>query len=119
MPAPSFSPQRLRALREHQHLSREALAARIGKSAAGLEKIERGDCGPSATTLGLLAAALEASVNDFYDVDLGDKRQRYVSAVCDLLPPLTDDEIAAFAAVVRARRTTPTALSARAFATPA
>ena len=118
MPAPSFSPQRLRALREHRHPSREDLAARIGKAAGSIQKFERGENGPSATTLGLLASALGVNVDDLFD-DPGDPRDRYIRAVCDLLPPLSDLEIDAFAAVVRARRSSPTALSRRELAAPA
>lgn len=109
MPAPTFSPQRLRALREHRHLSREVLAVRSQKTAGAVEKFERGDTCPSAETLGLLASALDASVADLFDVDPGDPRQRYIAAVCDLLPPMTDDEVEKFAAVIRARRATPKA----------
>jgi hypothetical protein len=49
MPAPTFSPQRARALREHRHLSREVLAARIGKTPGAVEKFERGGVAPVPT----------------------------------------------------------------------
>ena len=116
--AATFSPQRLRALREHRRLSREGLARLIGRSAASIEKYERAEITPSAESLGVLASALEVGVSDLFDEDPGDPRDRYIRAVCDLLPPLSDLEIEAFAAVVRARRTT-TASNKRTLATPA
>ena len=110
---PAFSPPRLRALREHRRLSREALALRIGKAGVSIEKFERGDNYPSAPTLGLLADALGVTVSDLFDEGVGDPRDRYVQAVCDLLPPLSDEEIERFAGVIRARRSAPTALGCR------
>ena len=104
-PMPStFSPPALRAIRESVGLSRPQVAAVIGKTACAVEQFERGVTRPSAETLGLLADAYGRSVGDFYDEDPGDPRDRYIAAVCRLLPPMTDAEIETFAAVVRARR---------------
>ena len=110
MPGPRFSPGRLRALREHTHLSREQFARRIGRSAITVEKYERGEIVPSLEVLGAMAGVLEASVDSlFTEGDPGDARADYIMAVCELLPAMSDDEIAKFGAVIRARRATPKA----------
>ena len=102
----TFSPPALRAIRESLGWSRPQAAPLIGKTVAALEQFERGVTRPSAETLGLLADAYGCSVGDFFDEDPGNKRDRYVNAVCRLLPPMTDEELDSFAAVVRARRAT-------------
>ena len=99
----TFSPGRARALRESRHLNPAALAARIGTSTEAVEQHERGGVRPDDDAL---ARALGVTVSDLFDVDPGDPRQRYIQAVCDLLPPMTEGEVAEFGAVVRARRTT-------------
>ena len=101
-----FSPPALRAARESLGWSRPKAAALVGKTACAVEQFERGVTRPSAETLGLLAHAYGRSVGDFYDEDPGDPRDRYIAAVCRLLPPMTEAEIDNFAAVIRARRTT-------------
>ena len=114
MPAPRFSPGRLRALRESRHLSRPAFAARIGKTLAAAEKFERGEITPSLETLTVMAGVLGYSVGElFTDGDPLDDRQEYIQAVCELLPAMTDGEVEQFAAAIRARRTVPKAGPAR------
>jgi transcriptional regulator with XRE-family HTH domain len=103
----TLSPAALRAIRESAGLSRPAAGAAIGKTFGAIEQFEKGASRPSAETLGLLADTYGCSVGDFYDEDPGDPRQRYIAAVCRLLPPMTDQEIDGFAAVVRARRAVP------------
>ena len=102
----TLSPAAMRAIRESVGLSRPQVATAIGKTTPALEQFERGITRPNADTLGLLADAYGCSVGDFYDEDPGNPRDRYITAVCRLLPPMSDAEIEAFAAVVRARRTT-------------
>ena len=93
-------------LRERRRLSREQLGARIGKTAGAIEQYERASNYPSTPTLGALAHALDVSVAELFDDgDPNDPRARYIRAVTDLMPPMSDEEIAAFAAVIRARRT--------------
>ena len=115
----TLSPPALRAHRESAGLSRPQVAAIIGKTTAAIEQFEHGTSRPNADTLGLLASAYGCEVGDFYDEGIGDSRDRYIAAVCRLLPPLTDDEIERFAGVIRARRSAPTALSKRELAAPA
>jgi len=114
MPGPTFSPPRLRALREHRRLSREQLGVRIDRTPGAVEQYEQGLNYPSTPTLGALAHALDVSVDELFDDgDPGDPRARYIRAVTDLMPAMTDQEIDQFGAIVRARRATPSALSRR------
>lgn len=110
MPGPRFSPGRLRALREHAHLSREQFARRIDRSGVAVEKYERAEMLPSAGVLGAMAGVLDVEVGELFTTgDPVDARAEYVAAVVELLPPLSDDEIEAFAAIIRSRRSTPKA----------
>lgn len=103
--AVTLSPPALRAIRESVGLSRVDAAAAVSKTVGAIEQFERGTSRPNADTLGLLADAYGCSVGDFYDEDPGDPRDRYIAAVCKLLPPMTEAEIERFAGVIRARRT--------------
>ncbi|WP_372026788.1 XRE family transcriptional regulator [Tistrella mobilis] len=59
----------LRAIRQLRGLSMSALAAASSVSKAMISKIERGDGGVSATTLGKLAEALEVGISDLLSKD--------------------------------------------------
>jgi transcriptional regulator with XRE-family HTH domain len=79
--------QRLRRLRETQHLSLRALAERIGVTASLLSQVETGQVNPSVDTLFALAEGLGVSVSEFFDGDsrqtgaVGTARKRFVPVV--------------------------------------
>jgi transcriptional regulator with XRE-family HTH domain len=86
----TFSPPRLRALRNVAGLTRPALAARADLSPLTVTGYEAGKTTPSAAALGRLAAALGCAVDAFYDSGR-DERGEYWSAACAALPPLSDE----------------------------
>jgi transcriptional regulator with XRE-family HTH domain len=65
--AGSFSPKRLRALREHQHLSRRQLAVAIGVHEQAVVKYEFGHTRPTIAHLIDLADVLGVGVEDLLD----------------------------------------------------
>jgi ribosome-binding protein aMBF1 (putative translation factor) len=71
-PVYRFNPSRLRAARERAGLSREALARRIGRSAASIHAYELGNACPHTPVVGILAAALEVTPAAFFSREPAD-----------------------------------------------
>ncbi|TFW16635.1 helix-turn-helix domain-containing protein, partial [Duganella callida] len=59
--------RRVRALRDAQHLSLEALAARSGVSRSNISLIERGESSPTAAVLDKLASALGVALAALFE----------------------------------------------------
>jgi transcriptional regulator with XRE-family HTH domain len=112
---PKFSPDRLRALREAQHLTRDELAHRVGKTVGTITKYEQGVVTPSVHVLGDLAAVYGNNVGDLFDADdptdpvtaFADE----VRALVDRMPPLSAERRSRLRVLLRgiatARRFTP------------
>lgn len=61
-----FNPPALRDARDRARLSLIAAGERVGRDASVLARYEKGQLTPPATLLGLLAAAYNVQVGDFY-----------------------------------------------------
>jgi transcriptional regulator with XRE-family HTH domain len=64
-----FSPERLRAARDHARLSREQLATATGRSAQTVELWEAGKVTPPQRLTVLIASALGVDVDDLLEGD--------------------------------------------------
>lgn len=95
-----FSPDRVRGHRNGRGLTREQVAAHIGLTVAAIRTYEQGLCQPKARALALLAELFGVPIGDLY-VRHDDPFEDYVDAVVSHMPPLTDGEIKAAAAVLR------------------
>jgi transcriptional regulator with XRE-family HTH domain len=62
----TFSAERLRSIRRERGLSRDQLAARIGRTVSTVTKYELGLLTPSAPILGAVAAVLGCQVGDLF-----------------------------------------------------
>lgn len=96
----TFSPPRLRALRNVAGCTRPDLAARTDLSPLTITGYEQGKSTPSAAALGKLADALGCRVDDFYDGGR-DERGEYWAAACAALPPLSDETCRAVGLIFR------------------
>lgn len=98
-----FSPERLRAMREAVGFTRPTLGRRTRINIRTLEGYEAGRTAPSAAALGILAAALGCTVDDFFTwsaEDLAAARRTFEDGLA-LAPPLTEGQLARLAVLVR------------------
>lgn len=107
-----FSPERLRAMREAVGFTRPTLGRRTRINIRTLEGYEAGRTAPSAAALGILAAALGCTVDDFFTwsaEDLAAARKtfegyehadRVVRNLAEMAP-LTEGQLARLAVLVR------------------
>jgi transcriptional regulator with XRE-family HTH domain len=68
---PSFSGQRLRDARKNAGLSREKVAVAAGVSVSSVERWEQGGSQPLVEAAVRVAAVLEVTINDLFDVPVG------------------------------------------------
>jgi transcriptional regulator with XRE-family HTH domain len=107
-----FSPDRLREIREAVGFTRPTLGRRTRMNVRTIEGYEFGRSAPSAAALGVLAAALGCTVDDFFTwsaEDLAAARATFedyefsdhVQANLALAPPLSEAQLARLAVLVR------------------
>lgn len=96
----TFSPPRLRAVRNVAGLTRPQLAERADLSPLTITGYEHGKSIPSAAALGKLADTLGCRVDDFYDGGR-DAQGEYWAAACAALPPLSDETCRAVGLIFR------------------
>ena len=96
-----FSPGRLRAYRDLYGYTRRSLADRAGIPADTLTAYEKGDLTPDAAALAALADALNVNVHAFTGPPGADDSWEYWGLICAAMPPMTDDQIATVATVLR------------------
>lgn len=98
-----FSPHRLRGHRHGSGLSVEKVAARAGCAVLDWLEYETGRAEPPATLVPKLAAALGIAAAELRPQS-GDPIDDYVVAVASYARPLTQEDLAPVAAMIRARR---------------
>jgi transcriptional regulator with XRE-family HTH domain len=96
-----FSPGRLRAYRDLYGYTRVALADRVGLHADTVAAYEQGAATPDTATLAALATALNVHVRDVIGPPGADDSWEYWGLICAAMPPMTDDQIATVATVLR------------------
>lgn len=72
----SFSPEKLRELRERAGLSRRALGDLIFVSQLTISTYEQGRNVPSTRALARLAVALQVAIDDLFDVEFVEEHAR-------------------------------------------
>jgi transcriptional regulator with XRE-family HTH domain len=97
----AFSPGRLRAYRDLYGYTRVTLAIRVGISADTLTAYEQGAAIPDTATLTTLAAALNVDAHAFTGQPGADDSWEYWGLICAAMPPMTEDQIATVATVLR------------------
>ncbi|MFI5587224.1 helix-turn-helix domain-containing protein [Amycolatopsis sp. NPDC051758] len=96
-----FSPGRLRAYRDLSGYTRVALAARVGIPADTLTAYEQGAATPDTATLTALADALNLGAGDLTGPPGADDSWEYWGLICAAMPPMTENQIATVATVLR------------------
>ncbi|MFB9727294.1 helix-turn-helix transcriptional regulator [Haloechinothrix salitolerans] len=96
-----FSPGRLRAYRDLYGYTRVALGDRTGLPADTITAYEEGTATPPAAHLVTLAAALNVQPRDFTGPSGADNSWEYWGLICAAMPPMTADQIATVATVLR------------------
>lgn len=96
-----FSPGRLRAYRDLYGYTRVALGDRTGLPPDTITAYEEGTATPTAAHLVTLAAALNVGPGDFAGPPGADDSWEYWGLICAAMPPMTDDQIATVATVLR------------------
>jgi transcriptional regulator with XRE-family HTH domain len=96
-----FSPGRLRAYRDLYGYTRIALGERTGLPADTITAYEEGKTTPPATHLASLATALTLHPGDLTGPPGADDSWEYWGLICAAMPPMTGEQIATVATVLR------------------
>ena len=96
-----ISPDRIRGVRHARRLTRAEVASGVERSAETLKAYEDGKLTPPAAVLPVLAGVLGVAVADLYR-RYDDGLLDYVDAVAHCTGPLSDEQLAGAAAVLRA-----------------
>lgn len=104
-PAPTedrvFSPGRLRAYRDLYGYTRRSLAEKTGIPVDILTGYDLGVLTPDTATLTTLAHALNVDIHNLTGPPDADDSWEYWGLICAAMPPMTDDQIATVATVLR------------------
>lgn len=95
-----FSPGRLRAIRDLCKLNRHQLATLAGLPAATVAAYEQGDQ-PEPDHITALADALNVAVTDLHGPSDTNDSWEYWGVICAAMPPMTPEQIATVASVLR------------------
>jgi transcriptional regulator with XRE-family HTH domain len=96
-----FSPGRLRAYRDLAGLTRSQLATNTCLPVAAIIAYEEGTIPPIAKHLSRLADALAVTPGEFTGPPDADDSWEYWGLICAAMPPMTTEEIASVAFVLR------------------
>lgn len=96
-----FSPGRLRAYRDLNRYTRAMLGDRTGLPPDTIAAYEEGTATPTTTHMTALATALNIQPHDLIGSAGADNSWEYWGLICATMPPMTDDQIATVATVLR------------------
>lgn len=96
-----FSPGRLRAYRDLYRYTRIALGDRTGLLPDTITAYEEGTATPNTAHLTTLATALNIQPRDLIGPADADDSWEYWGLICATMPPMTSDQIATVATVLR------------------
>jgi transcriptional regulator with XRE-family HTH domain len=100
-PAWVFSPGRLRGYRDRARLTRARLAHATETTAAAITGFETGTATPTAAVLATLAAAVGVPLARLTGPPGADTSREYWDVICAGMPPMTPEQIADVARVLR------------------
>src|SRR5262249_26172763 len=96
-----FSPGRLRAYRDLAGLTRGQLATNTGLPVAVVTAYEEGTAQPTDEHLSTLAEALSVTPGEFTGPPGAEDSWEYWGLICAAMPPMTTEQIASVATVLR------------------